>query len=56
MAALIFPDFNVWLAILHFEHVHHAIAKSWWQTHDSDVICFTRITQISLLRLLTTRQ
>jgi hypothetical protein len=54
MAALIFPDVNVWLAILHFEHVHHAIAKSWWQTDDSDAICFTRITQISLLRLLTT--
>ena len=54
MARLIFPDVNIWLATLHFEHVHHRIAKSWWETDDSDAICFTRITQISLLRLLTT--
>jgi uncharacterized protein len=54
MAGLTFPDVNVWLAILHFEHVHHRIAKSWWETDDSDAICFTRITQMSLLRLLTT--
>lgn len=54
MAGLTFPDVNVWLAILHFEHVHHQGAKSWWETDDSDAICFTRITQISLLRLLTT--
>jgi uncharacterized protein len=54
MAGLTFPDVNVWLAIPHFEHVHHPITESWWETDDSDAICFTRITQISLLRLLTT--
>lgn len=54
MPGLTFPDVNVWLAILHFEHVHHRIAKSWWETDDSDAICFKGMTQISLLRLLTT--
>ena len=54
MAGLTLPDVNVWLAILHFEHVHHAVARTWWETTDSDAICFTRMTQIGLLRLLTT--
>jgi predicted nucleic acid-binding protein len=34
-------------------HIHHTVAKAWWNTIDSS-IAFTRFTQISVLRLLTT--
>ena len=54
MPALSFPDVNVWMAVLLSEHVHHPIARSWWNSDDCESICFTRITQISVLRLLTT--
>jgi toxin-antitoxin system PIN domain toxin len=48
-----FPDVNVWLAILLENHVHHGVAKAWWNAAES-TIAFTRFTQISVLRLLTT--
>lgn len=48
-----FPDVNVWLAATLANHVHRAHAKAWWSTVDSR-IAFTRFTQISVLRLLTT--
>jgi uncharacterized protein len=51
--SLSFPDVNVWLALLHADHVHRAPARLWWQRADGP-IAFTRFTQISLLRLLTT--
>lgn len=54
MPALSFPDVNVWMSVLLAEHVHHEIAKSWWNSDEFDDICFTRITQMSVLRLLTT--
>lgn len=50
---LSFPDVNVWLALLHADHVHRSPARLWWQRADGG-IAFTRFTQISLLRLLTT--
>jgi toxin-antitoxin system PIN domain toxin len=54
MPGLSFPDVNVWMAALLIDHIHHAVVQSWWESDDSESICFTRITQISVLRLLTT--
>jgi predicted nucleic acid-binding protein len=48
-----FPDVNVWLALLLEEHVHRPTAKRWWESAQSSV-CFIRLTQVSVLRLLTT--
>jgi len=45
---------NVWFALLLENHVHHETAKAWWNTDVSDAIVFSRFTQLSLLRLLTT--
>ncbi len=50
-----FPDVNVWLAFVYERHVHHREAFAWFETlRDEDRACFSRFTQISLLRLLTT--
>lgn len=54
MSLLSFPDVNVWLALLLEHHVHRARAVSWWNTKATGIIAFTRITQMSTLRLLTT--
>ena len=54
MPGLSFPDVNVWMAALLPEHIHHELAKSWWESDEFDSICFTRVAQISVLRLLTT--
>jgi toxin-antitoxin system PIN domain toxin len=52
----LFPDVNVWLALTYAGHIHHDIARAWYKTLDlDDSIHFCRITQIGLLRLLTTR-
>jgi toxin-antitoxin system PIN domain toxin len=48
-----FPDINVWLALANDEHVHHHIAIEWWQ-HQDEPILFCRLSQLGLLRLLTT--
>ena len=50
----LFPDVNVWLALVHEIHPHHAAAKRWSSSieQDSDVY-FCRFTQLGLLRLLT---
>jgi len=34
-------------------HVHHEVARAWWDTTDS-TIAFMRVTEIAVLRLLTT--
>ena len=53
MTSLNFPDVNVWLALAASEHVHHGTAQSWWE-REIGRIAFTRITQLSFLRLMTT--
>ena len=53
MSSLSFPDVNVWLALV-TDHEHHEPAQRWWATDTSDVVAFSRFTQIGLLRLLTT--
>lgn len=54
MASLIFPDINVWLAILLADHVHREAVKGWWTHDQSETIAFVRFTQLGVLRLLTT--
>lgn len=54
MTSLIFPDVNVWLAILLEQHAHRNSARAWWDNEESGDIAFTRLTQLGLLRLLTT--
>jgi toxin-antitoxin system PIN domain toxin len=47
---------NVWIALTSERHVHHSIGARWFATLGEDSrICFCRITQLSLLRLLTTQ-
>lgn len=52
-AGLSVPDINVWLALATPEHLHSAIARRWWQQHDG-LIAFARLSQLGLLRLMTT--
>ena len=50
----LFPDVNVWLALAHEIHPHHATASRWEQALSGDaILCFCRFTQLGLLRLLT---
>jgi toxin-antitoxin system PIN domain toxin len=51
---LIFPDVNVWLALASSRHVHRAVAKRWFESLGDEEPIFCRLTQIGLLRLLTT--
>ena len=53
MTSLSFPDVNVWLALILENHVHRASALEWWR-HTDGTAAFTRQTQLSTLRLLTT--
>jgi toxin-antitoxin system PIN domain toxin len=53
MTSLSFPDVNVLLALAAHEHVHSAIARRWWNSHEGG-IALCRISQLGLLRLLTT--
>jgi toxin-antitoxin system PIN domain toxin len=51
--SLAFPDVNVWLALASEEHTHRSAALGWWRPNDGP-IAFCRISQMGLLRLLTT--
>jgi len=44
---------NVWVALAASEHIHSAIASRWWEL-ETGTIAFSRLTQLGLLRLLTT--
>jgi hypothetical protein len=55
MTSLVFPDINVWLAIAVSGHVHHRRAALWYHSVRSERVLFCRITQLGLLRLLTTQ-
>ena len=54
MTSLGFPDVNVWLALMLEDHVHRRIAIGWWESTSLEVLAFSRFTQMSVLRLLTT--
>lgn len=51
----LFPDINVWVALTYEGHAHHRTAATWFGTLTPDVsLVFCRLTQLGLLRLLTT--
>jgi toxin-antitoxin system PIN domain toxin len=45
-------DVNVWFALAVEEHQHHRQARTWWE-ETPGVFGFVRVTQLGLLRLLT---
>jgi len=54
--SFLFPDVNVWIALTYGGHIHHNIARAWFENVDMEArVCFCRFTQLSLLRLLTTQ-
>ncbi len=56
MTSFLFPDINVWVALTHGRHVHHTVARDWFNELDADArLCFCRFTQLGLLRLLTAK-
>jgi len=53
-STFLFPDVNVWLALVHEIHPHHKAATEWSKSLDNDAVAyFCRFTQFGLLRLLT---
>jgi len=46
------PDVDVWIALASSKHEHHLVARQWFDSVTDD-ICFCRVTQVALLRLLT---
>lgn len=51
----LFPDINVWLALSYQRQVQYSKAREWFERLEEDArACFCRLTQIGLLRLLTT--
>ena len=54
--SLVFPDINVWLALNVSRHEHSSSAEKWLQSLPSETsLAFCRLTQLGLLRLLTTQ-
>ena len=47
------PDINLWLALAFESHVHHAVARDWFESLSSDGCSFCRLTQQGFLRLAT---
>jgi toxin-antitoxin system PIN domain toxin len=54
MNSLNFLDANVWLALLWSRHIRSDKAKEWFARSSEEKFLFCRITQITVLRLLTT--
>jgi toxin-antitoxin system PIN domain toxin len=48
-----FPDVNIWVALVVGEHSHARRAQAWAEEAERDWIVLSRVTQMSLLRLLT---
>ncbi len=54
-SSFLFPDVNAWVALTYEGHVHHPVAKAWFESlHPDAQLFFCRMTQLGLLRLLTT--
>lgn len=49
------PDINFWLALTFEQHLHHPVAKQWFQDSTAPHF-FCRLTQLGFLRLATNRQ
>lgn len=48
-------DVNVWIALVYGQHVHHRLARRWFEGLPAEGVLFCRLTQLGFLRLLTTR-
>lgn len=46
-------DASVWLALVFSDHVHHPLARTWFETQREESCAFCRVTQMALLRHLT---
>ena len=49
---MILVDVGVWLAAIWGRHVHHLVARRWFDEQSEDLI-LCRVTQMSLLRLIS---
>lgn len=49
---MILVDVGVWLAATWGRHVHHGVAKRWFDEQSDDLL-LCRVTQMSLLRLIS---
>ena len=47
------PDANAWLALSFSDHVHHALARTWFNAQSEAACAFCRVTQMASLRHLT---
>jgi uncharacterized protein len=55
MNTLNFLDANVWLALLWNRHIHSKAAQEWFEASSTEEFFFCRFTQLTVLRLLTTK-
>ena len=55
MNTLNFLDANVWLALLWGRHIHSDKANRWFESSGEERFLFCRVTQMTVLRLLTTQ-
>lgn len=53
MPKMLLPDVNVWLALAFNAHLHHPLAKQWFDALSTDICFFCRLTQQGFLRLAT---
>jgi toxin-antitoxin system PIN domain toxin len=56
MNTLNFLDANVWLALLWSRHAHSEQAREWFERSADEQFFFCRFTQITVLRLVTTKE
>ncbi len=54
MNTLNFLDANVWLALLWNRHAHSERARGWFEKAGDQEFFFCRVTQLTVMRLLTT--
>src|SRR5215475_3851175 len=54
MNTLNFLDANVWLALLWSRHIHADRVREWFESSSEEKFLFCRVTQLTVLRLLTT--
>lgn len=55
MSSLNFLDSNVWIALCVSRHIHSERARSWFDEARSEEFFFCRLTQLAVLRILTTQ-
>ena len=46
-------DVNVWVALAHEDHAHHALAKRYWENSATETIAFCRLTMLGFFRIIT---